>query len=121
MSWRPSTSTAVEHLRHRRTEDIGVQESHFIAETSQGNGKVCRYGALAHSTLAATYGNDILHLGQEFLYLWARLRLVFERDVYLHLVAGAFALHLAHVVADCSLGRLDGRLEERVGVARKNQ
>ena len=54
----------VEHLRHRRTENICVQESYLVTQTGKRYSEVCRDGALAYSTLAGTYGYDVLHLRQ---------------------------------------------------------
>ena len=41
-----------EHLCHRRTEDVAVQQSHAIAQPSQRDGEVCRHRRLAHTALA---------------------------------------------------------------------
>ena len=56
----------VEHLRNGRTEDIGIEEAGPVALGRQCHGQVGRYGALAHTALARTHGDDVLHAGQHF-------------------------------------------------------
>ena len=103
----------VEHLRHRGSEDVGVEQSHLVAESCQRDGEIGRDGRLAYSTLTGAYGDDVLHLRQQVFHIrtWCRLELCLHRHLYV----------LAAMVADSSLGSLHRRLEERIGVARKEQ
>ena len=98
-----------EHLGHARSEDVGVEQSHIVAQSCQGDGEVGGDGALAHAALSGADGDDVLHPGQEFAHLRARRVAELGGDVYLHV--------LAHGVVDLCLCRLDGGLEERVGLA----
>ena len=96
------------HLGHGRAEDVGIEQSHLIAQLCQGDGKIGRDGTLAHATLAGTYGNNVLNLGQHLAHLRAGSRL--ELGGYLH-------LHfLRHMIMDGCLGGLHRTLQERVGI-----
>ena len=103
----------MEHLGHGGTEDVGVEQSYLVAQSGQGYRQVGCDGALAHAALARADGNDVPHLRQQFADLWAWLRLELRLYLHLHVVTA--------VVLDGRLGRLDGRLQERIGVARKLQ
>ena len=98
-----------EHLWYRGTEDVGIQQTHLVAQTRQCNGKVCRDGRLSYSTLSRRDGNNVLHLGKELAHLGAHCLTAHHADVTLNL----------HLLADIqmygSLGRLDHRTDERVG------
>ena len=103
----------VEHLGNRRAEDIGIQQSHAVAQPGQRNGKVHRDRALAYSPFSAAHGNDILYARQHFACFRPRFRLELRHNLHLHV--------FSHMVVDGSLGRLHRRIHERVGVAREFQ
>ena len=111
----------VKHLWHRRTEDVGVEQSHLVAQTGERDGEVCRHGALAHSALSGAYGDDVFHLREQLAHFRARLGLIFQFDVDGHLLAGVVAFVLAHSITDGSLGSLDCGFQERVGVAGEDE
>ena len=50
----------MEHLRHGRTVDIGIQEAYTEAAIGQGDGQVGRHGRFAYPALAAMDSDDIL-------------------------------------------------------------
>ena len=97
----------VEHLGHRGAEDVGIEQSDLVALGSQCHGEVGRYGALAHTALARTYGNDILDLRKHL----ARFGTLCLEGLHLD-----FHLHgFVHVGMDGSFGSLEHRLHEGVG------
>ena len=65
----PSCSTAVgialhvEHDGHRRTVNIGIDQSYAITGLTQGNGQVGRDGGFSHSAFARSDGDDVAHPG----------------------------------------------------------
>jgi len=99
----------MEHLRHGRTEDIGVEESYLITQTGKGYGKVGRDGRLTDTALTGTDSNDILNMGEKFADFGTGLGL--ELSLYLYLYV------LTTVVFDGGLSSLYGGFEERIGVA----
>ena len=101
------------HLWHTRTEHVGVQQAHLVAQASQGNGEIGRYGALAHAAFSRTDGDYILHLRQHFAHLRAWRRLEFGVYFYFHI--------FAHRVVYLRFGSLDSRLHKGVCLARKHQ
>ena len=58
----------LEHLGHGRTEDVGVEQTHPVAQLRQTDGQVGGHGAFAHTALAARHGNDMPHILQRFLW-----------------------------------------------------
>ena len=42
----------LEHLGHGRSEDVGIQQPHLVAQLDEGHGQVGGHGALAHAALA---------------------------------------------------------------------
>ena len=99
----------VEHLGHRGSEDVGVEQSDAVAEPCQGDGEVGRDGRLAYASLARADGDDVLHAGQHLARLGPGLRLELGLDLHLHV--------LSAVILDGGLGGLDGGFQEGVGVA----
>ena len=61
-----ATTLGMEHLRNRRTMDIRIKESDFIALFCQSNGEVSRYSGFAYSTLARVNSNHLV--GTQILY-----------------------------------------------------
>ena len=102
-----------EHLRHGRTEDISIEQTHLIAQLSQGNGEIGRNGTLAYSTLTGAYSDDVLHLWQHLSHLRTRSRLEFSNYLNLNL--------LGDMIMDGSLSRLHGTLQERISITREKQ
>ena len=107
-----------EHLGNGRTKDIRIQQTDLIPQSCQGNGQVHSHGTLSHTTFTAAHSNDVLHPRQHLSHLRARLRLELRHNLHLHLF---WILHLLTMVFDGRLGRLDGRLQERIGIAREFQ
>ena len=108
----------VEHLRHRRSENVAIQQSDLIPQTCQCDGQVGRNGAFAYAALARADGDDVLHLRQQLSYFGTRFRLEFRP--YLHLdgdFGSRTAEHTGAVVFDSSLGSLHRRLQKGVGIA----
>ena len=61
----------MEHLGHRGTEDVGVEQSYAMSQFGQCDSQVGCYGALAHTALAARYSHYVLDLRQQLAYLGA--------------------------------------------------
>ena len=102
-----------EHLGHGGTEDVGIEQTHLVAHDGEGYGEIGRDGRLAYAAFARAYGYHVLHLRQQFAHLgaWCRLELGLNLDLY----------RLVHVVVYGCLGSLQGRFEERVGLAGEYQ
>ena len=99
----------IKHFRHAWSEDVGVEQTHLIAQSCQGDGQIGRNGRLAYPTLARADGNDVLHLWQQLAHLRTRFRLKLGVDGHLHV--------FRHMVVDGSLSSFYCRLEEGVCVA----
>ena len=54
------------HFWHRGSKNIGVNQSHFVAQLCEGDGEICGNSALAHSTFARRHSDDVLDLGERF-------------------------------------------------------
>ena len=101
------------HLGHRRTEDIGIEQTHLIAQLRQGDGEIGRDCALTHTALARAYGDDVLYLWQHLSHLrtWSRLELGDDLHLYV----------LRYMIMYGSLGSLYRTLQEWIGITRKLQ
>ena len=96
----------VEHLRHRRTEDIGVEQSHLVTQSGERDGEVGRDGRLAHAAFSGAHGDDVLHAREHLTHLGTGLRLKLGGDGDLHLGGIVLAGQLSAAVFDGSLGSL---------------
>ena len=103
----------VEHLGHRRTEDVAIEQPDLIAQTCQSDSEIGRNRRFANTALARTDGNDVLHLRQQLANLRARLRFELRLDVHCYV--------LAAMVLDSGLGSLHRRFQKRVCVSRELQ
>ena len=104
-----------EHFRHRRTEDVGIEQSHFVAKLRKSHSKVGSNGRFAHTAFARRYADDIFHAGERALRLWSGR---FADD------CGDVAFNVdfvANVCEKCCFGRLDERFHEWVGRLVENQ
>ena len=99
----------IEHLGHRRSEDVGIQKSYLVAETCQGDGEIGRDCALADATLARADGDDVLDTRQQLAYFRTGSRLELCLDGHIDV--------LTTVVLDGCFGSLDCGFQKRVGVA----
>ena len=98
----------IEHLGHRRTENIGIEQAHLVTLASQGDSQIGRDGRFAHTAFSRRDRNDVLDLRQE-LPGRRRLRLT-ALDPYVTFDVDL----LAHISENGGLGRFHHRLLERV-------
>ncbi len=61
-----------EHLRQRRPEDIGVEQSYRITLGGECHGQIGGHSAFSHTALSAAHGNDVLHSGEHGCLLRSR-------------------------------------------------
>ena len=61
----------IKHLGHRRTEDVGVEKSHTIAETGEGDGEIGRDGRFPDASFAGADGDDVFDARQQLFELRA--------------------------------------------------
>ncbi len=104
-----------EHLRLRRAENIGIEQTHLVPLAGKGYRKVGGDGRLPHATFARRYTDDILHPGK---------RTGCRRRGGLGHLHADIALYL-HLGRDVSLygglGRAHQRLDKRVGRTVENK
>ncbi len=53
-----------EHFRHRRSENIGVEQTDLVTLAGKCHGKVAGNGRFAYTALARTHSDDVLHTGE---------------------------------------------------------
>ena len=99
-----------EHFRHRRTEDIRIQQSYLISQTGQGNGKIGRNRTLSHASFATAHGNNVLHPRQHGTHLRTRFTLELRDDFHINIVGRVSIPRLGEsfltVILDGSLSSL---------------
>ena len=103
----------IEHLGHRRTEDISIEQSYLVAQTCQCDGEVGRDRALADATLTRADGNDILNTWEHLSDLRTGGGFIFSIYRYFHI--------FSTMVFDSCLSGLDGRFQEGIGIAWEGQ
>ena len=97
-----------EHFGHGRTENVGIEQAHFVALGGQSHGEVGGDGAFAHPALAGADGNDVFDAGQELFGFGA---------LGLSINGGDFDLHVgADLTMNGSLDRFEEAFHEGVGV-----
>ncbi|MCY1342974.1 hypothetical protein D9M69_289810 [compost metagenome] len=79
--------------------DIGVEDAHPRAFTSQRQGQVGSGGGLAHAALAGGHGDDVLHVGQRRHLLLGLVRLDYAIHLHIGTVHAVQVLqrHLQHL------------------------
>ena len=97
----------VEHLGNRGAEDVGIEQSDLVALGSKCHSEVGRYGALAHTALARTDGNDILDMREHL----ARFGTLCLKGLHLDFHVDG----LVHVGMYGRLGCFEHRFHEGVG------
>ncbi len=97
-----------EHLRHRRTENIGIKKSDAISPGSKRHGKIYRYRRLAHASLSGADPDYVFHARQEFRFLLGSCLPEFDGDTVLHVDI------LRDKRDQRGLGRTHHRADERV-------
>ena len=113
MNWIRTFFLYTEHLRHGRTEDIGIEQTHLVTQLGKCNGEIGRNRTLTDSTLTRAYSDDVLHLRKHFSYFRTRSRLELSNDLHLYL--------LGDMIMDGSLSRLHRTLQEGIGISREEQ
>ena len=88
-----------EHLGGTGAEDVAIEQAHTMPHACQGHGQIGGHGALAHTTLATAYGNDILHSGEQVGQVGTGSLQGLCLYLYLHI--------LAHIGMNGRLCRLD--------------
>ena len=97
----------LEHLGYGGTEDVAVQQSHPVPQTGQRDSQVGGHGALAHASLAAAHGDDVLHSRQQVGQVRTRCLQALGLDFHLSILGGKGM--------NGSLAGLDDGLDEGVG------
>ena len=108
---------ASEHLRHRRTMDIRIQQSYGETSVRQSYRKVRCHRGFAYSALAAMYGDDMfgVYFGAFVFERSGLLTFDFILGVYLHRHIGVY------IGLECRFGGFHHRFHEGVVVFRENQ
>ena len=98
-----------EHFRHRWTEDIGIEQTHFVAELRQGNSEVGGDGGFAHTTFARRHADDVFHTGERIGGFFGSRIANDGRNIALDVDK------IANKSGNGCFSRLDERLHKRVG------
>ena len=89
----------VEHLGHRRTENVGVEQADLVSEAAQSYGQVCGHGAFSYAAFARTDSDYVFYARQHFPGFWTGLLDGLDSYVDTH--------SLVDIGVDGGFGRLD--------------
>ena len=103
-----------EHLRNRRSENVGIEQPYLIALRGKRDSEIARDSGFADTTLAGRHTDYVLHTGKRILRLLDHLTELHGN------VALDFGI-LARISKHGSLGRLHYRLHKRVRRLIENQ
>ena len=103
-----------EHLRHRRAENVGIEQPYLIALCGKRDSEIARYGGFADTALAGRNTDYVLHAGKRIFRLLDRL-------TELHCNVALYFGILARIGKHGSLRSLHHRLHERVSRLVENQ
>ena len=73
------------HFGNRRPENIGIEQTSFIAFFCQSNGKIGTHRAFSHTAFSRCHGDNIFHAGQQIGQCRTRRLFGFHRNISFYL------------------------------------